>query len=297
MKKYVLGLLAIALLPGCSPAADPGGSAVSTASSSVPTSTTGPDPSLTYPSGNAVGTTAGSGSTAGAASGKVYSGALAAGMALAPGDSVRSTNGTKTLTYQADGNLVVYGANGTASWNSGTTGATPGAVVMQTDGNLVIYNSNGKAVWSSQTGGFNGAALAMQDDGNLVMYFEGSNAVWVNGHINAQTLSGGLKSNTVVVAGSVIRSQNGAYSLAYQTDGNLVMYRSDGQAVWESKTTGTAPGRLDMQGDGNLVIYDSSDRAIWASNTGGKNGAALAVQDDGNVVLYYNGANAIWSAR
>ena len=42
-----------------------------------------------------------------------------------------------------------------------------------------------------------------------------------------------------------------------------------------------------MQTDGNLVIYNSAGNALWASGTGGHNGSAsLALQNDSNLVIY-----------
>ena len=41
-----------------------------------------------------------------------------------------------------------------------------------------------------------------------------------------------------------------------QKDGNLVMYREDGQAMWASGTSGDK-NSLVIQGDGNLVIYEN----------------------------------------
>ena len=45
-----------------------------------------------------------------------------------------------------------------------------------------------------------------------------------------------------------------------QRDGNLVVYREDGQAMWASHTRATGGGEkysFVIQGDGNLVIYDN----------------------------------------
>ena len=61
--------------------------------------------------------------------------------------------------------------------------------------------------------------------------------------------------------------QVGQYKVAYQGDGNLVIYAPSGP-VWASDTSHT-PGRLAMQGDGNLVIYDAAGKPVWASNTSG----------------------------
>jgi len=57
-----------------------------------------------------------------------------------------------------------------------------------------------------------------------------------------------------------------------------------------------------MQTDGNLVLYDTAGQAHWNSGTEGNPGAFLNVQDDGNLVVYRAGSatetadNALWAA-
>lgn len=83
------------------------------------------------------------------------------------------------LVMQGDGNLVVYGKNGTKPlWASDTGGKGGNRVVMQGDGNLVIYGPSG-AVWATDTTGRGGDRLVMQGDGNLVMYGP-SGAIWAS---------------------------------------------------------------------------------------------------------------------
>lgn len=67
------------------------------------------------------------------------------------------------LTFQTDGNLVLYGPGQTVLWASNTgpkTGVSK--LTMQSDGNLVIYGNNGQALWSSGTQGNAGAFLTVQ---------------------------------------------------------------------------------------------------------------------------------------
>ena len=46
------------------------------------------------------------------------------------------------------------------------------------------------------------------------------------------------------------------------------------------------PDRLTMQSDGNLVVYSTQGEAMWASDTAGNPGAFVNFQDDGNFVIY-----------
>ena len=82
------------------------------------------------------------------------------------------------LVLQSDGNLVLYGENGTiALWSSDTWNSGSNRLIMQSDGNLVLYNNEG-AVWSSGTTGQGANRLVVQDDGNLVLYTAQNVAIW-----------------------------------------------------------------------------------------------------------------------
>jgi hypothetical protein len=83
-----------------------------------------------------------------------------------------------------------------------------------------------------------------------------------------------------------IWNPTGTMFLKQQADGNLVVYNSDGKALWANGQTGKGVIRTVMQSDGNLVSKDASGNAKWSSGTGGNPGASLALQSDNNVVIY-----------
>ena len=94
---------------------------------------------------------------------------LQPGEQLSAGQSRLSSNGQYELSYQRDGNLVLYRvSDGHALWATHTV--DPGVVEMQHDGNVVIYGSKGGAIWWTGTVGFAGARLVVQNDSNLVLY-------------------------------------------------------------------------------------------------------------------------------
>jgi hypothetical protein len=115
---------------------------------------------------------------------------------MRPGDSIyptgsrTSSDGNFKLTYQTDGNLVVYhlidpshpelSSSWQYTWNTGTWNHPAGHLQMQVDGNLVIYDAFGTAVWATTafTFGHYGAYLKMQTDGNLVVYDLSGAALW-----------------------------------------------------------------------------------------------------------------------
>ncbi len=110
---------------------------------------------------------------------------------------------------------------------------------------------------------------------------------------SATSLYGGtapyaLTNGATLLPDQYLLSPNHAYKLLYQTDGNLVLYRGDGLALWASNTGGQTPGQVIMQADGNLVIYGPSG-AQFATDTYGNPNAVLLLQNDGNLVIYAAG--------
>lgn len=100
-------------------------------------------------------------------------------LSLSGGQSVRSANGQFRLTYEMDGNLVLYdNQSQTALWSTNTAGTSAGRAVMQLDGNFVVYDAEGQARWSSNTAGNPAAYFVIQNDGNLVIYSPNGEAIW-----------------------------------------------------------------------------------------------------------------------
>jgi LysM repeat protein len=94
--------------------------------------------------------------------------------------------------------------------------------------------------------------------------------------------------------GDALTSNNGAYTLTLQDDGNLVL-AARGEAVWATSTNGQDVVRAELQNDGNFVLY-TADKPIWHTDTKGKKNVKLVVQDDRNVVLYA-ADGAAWSSK
>jgi Cutinase len=101
------------------------------------------------------------------------------GQALWQNQYLRSSNGTRFLQLQADGNLVVYGPGYHLLWHTNTSGAAQ--AVMQPDGNIVLYNAGGGAVWSNGGNGNNNAFVVIQPDGNLTEYAAAGYPMWWSG--------------------------------------------------------------------------------------------------------------------
>jgi nucleoid-associated protein YgaU len=94
--------------------------------------------------------------------------------------------------------------------------------------------------------------------------------------------------------GGLLTSNNGAYTLSLQDDGNLVL-AARGKSVWATGTNGQNVVRAEVQKDGNFVLY-TPDKPVWQSDTKGKKDVRLVLQDDRNLVLY-SGHGAAWSSK
>jgi LysM repeat protein len=106
----------------------------------------------------------------------------------------------------------------------------------------------------------------------------------------SDTLTAGQK----LVRGESITSNNGAYTLTLQDDGDLVL-AARGQALWAAGTKGQDVVRAEVQGDGNFVVY-TADKPVWHTHTQGKKNVKLVLQDDRNLVLYAADGPA-WSTK
>jgi LysM repeat protein len=110
------------------------------------------------------------------------------------------------------------------------------------------------------------------------------------GKVVGDTLTEGQK----LEKGGSLTSNNGAYTLTLQDDGNLVL-AARGQAVWSTDTNGQNVVRAELQTDGNFVLY-TPDKPVWHTDTKGKKDVRLVLQDDRNLVLY-SGHGAAWSSK
>jgi len=98
-----------------------------------------------------------------------------------------------------------------------------------------------------------------------------------------------------------MRSWDGRFKLVMQSDNNLVLYdtsRPPPNSTWASNTANYPWGTWAvMQSDGNFVLYASDGFGTWAvcsSRTSGNSGAFIRMQNDGNLVIY-KGSSALWN--
>jgi chromosome segregation ATPase len=101
------------------------------------------------------------------------------GSKLITGGELASPNGRFHFFVQHDGNLVLYD-QAQAIWSSKTNGKDAKELVFQTDGNIVLYGANGTPHWHTATHGKKITRFALQDDGNLVAYAVGGKPQWAS---------------------------------------------------------------------------------------------------------------------
>ncbi|MBO0885088.1 MAG: hypothetical protein J2P17_33100 [Mycobacterium sp.] len=108
-----------------------------------------------------------------------------------------------------------------------------------------------------------------------------------------------LTVNQQLNIGDQLLSSNGKARLVMQSDGDLVLYRTDtGAALWSTGTNGKPVAHALMQSDGNLVLYNT-DNSVWYWNAGtyGNPGASLQLQDNANLVIRAQNGTVIWQTN
>jgi outer membrane protein assembly factor BamB len=108
-----------------------------------------------------------------------------------------------------------------------------------------------------------------------------------------------LIANQQLNIGDQLLSVNGRARLAMQSDGNLVLYRTDtGAALWSTGTAGKPVTHALMQTDGNFVLYNSNNSvAYWNAGTFGHPGASLQLQDDANLAILNQNGTLLWQTN
>ena len=109
-----------------------------------------------------------------------------------------------------------------------------------------------------------------------------------------------LDTDERLTIGQTIRSANGECRLSFQTDNQVVIYRgtpSPQNVVWTADTQHSGADAMVMQPDGNLVIYKPGGTAVFKTDTRGTNATAtlrndcLLVVKDGNGKVLWDSVN------
>ena len=206
------------------------------------------------------------------------------------GQSLQPVTRNYSVVFQSNGNLVEYNAQGTAIWQTNTSGNAGDYLTLQADGNLVMFSSAGTPIWQTSTTNNAGDYLTLQSNGNLVEYNAQGSPIWTN---NATTDGFGLLPGITIQDGQSLNTPS--YSLVLQSDGNLVEFNAQGAPVWQTSTNGNTGDYLTLQTDGNLVIFSATGTPIWQTNTSGNAGDYISLQLNGNLVEYNAQGAPVWT--
>jgi len=225
-----------------------------------------------------------------------------------------SPSGEYKLSFQSDGNLVIY-ANGKAIWATMTVQSAQ-SLWFQADGNFVLYGANSQPLVNTMSYQKGGQTLALQDDGNLVIYNNNRQPIWALwGVVGSQAMFKNLsvpksasdpnttqtppcKTSNKVCAGYSFQkgdqliSPNGNHKLVFEASGDWLLYNGS-TAIYSSNTAGKNPAIV-FQGDGNLVLYGANNQVLAATMSQNKQADILVLQDDGNLVIYA-GSAPVWA--
>jgi hypothetical protein len=221
---------------------------------------------------------------------------LAPNTTMNAGDYITSPNGKFVTFVDYNGNVVTY-AGTSVVWSTNTSGNWGAKLTFQTDGNLVLYSATGAALWNTSTNSSGANQVALGDDGNVVVTASGTQKFTTNiGPLGSHKVGTTIASNTTLSAGDYLETTDNINRLIMQADGNLVLYSSNGKALWNSSTDRNPGATAVMQADGNFVIYSVGGNALWNSSTDRNPGATAVMQADGNFVIYSVGGNALWNS-
>lgn len=119
--------------------------------------------------------------------------------------------------------------------------------------------------------------------------------MFINIQIFFMIMGNRLESNQGLIKGQSLVSSNGHFLLAFQNDGNFVLYDkrhgvvNASTALWASNTDNDDGQWIRMQSDGNLVMRDRTElsgaNVVWKTDTQGNPGSYLELKDSGNLEI------------
>ena len=97
-------------------------------------------------------------------------------------------------------------------------------------------------------------------------------------------------------------SENNRYFLRFEKSGDLVLYdkKDMKHKVWSTETADSDSKLVYMQPDGNLVLYKEGGKAMWHTDTTGyyNRGDYLKLENDGTLTVRHEDTNnIIWSSK
>lgn len=114
--------------------------------------------------------------------------------------------------------------------------------------------------------------------------------------ITASTACGTLLPGQGIRANQPLVSCDGRFQLWLQGDSNLVLYFGS-TPIWASNTGGRNATEFTLLPDGDAVLYDVNGNALFDTKTTGLQSARLIVQNDGNIVVYNGSGTPLFATN
>ncbi|MDP4207459.1 MAG: hypothetical protein Q8928_01465 [Bacteroidota bacterium] len=191
-----------------------------------------------------------------------------------------SPNQQYRLSYQGDGNLVVYDKSNKPLWNSQTNGKTPNKLVFQGDGNLVLYGANNDVHWAAYCHNKGGKSLRLNNEGSLSVWNDDKH-IWSTGIEVPSSINRNVWRVNPGESTTILASPNYNYKLILERSGDLVMYNGNKKMMWHSNTIGRRAYRLDY--NDNLTLIGMDGNPIWTTTA--KIGNTIRLDDNGNLTI------------
>ncbi|MEU7590115.1 LamG-like jellyroll fold domain-containing protein [Micromonospora sp. NPDC049230] len=207
-----------------------------------------------------------------------------------PATSVRSVNPAATDVWTHLAGVYDAGRHEIRLYVNGLLEGTQavGFTPMASSGPLLV----GRALWNDQVvdqwvGGIDNVALFQGAMGGSAMFD------WYNSQVPGTPGTNTLHEGEILTAGQYLRSDVGNYQLLMQDDGNLVLSQA-GFPIWDTSTWNNPGAYVTLQTDGNLVVYRSDGVALSATDTAGTAASQLVVRDNGDLMLLDPVGTIIW---
>eukprot|EP00299_Pterocystis_sp_00344_P019233 c9562_g1_i1.p1 GENE.c9562_g1_i1~~c9562_g1_i1.p1 ORF type:complete len:487 (-),score=42.75 c9562_g1_i1:42-1502(-) len=152
-----------------------------------------------------------------------------------------SRNGLWSMSF-VNGCIKIFDSNGLFVWKIGAPDcSSPNALLSLTPNNRLKITIDGVVLWQTFGGGTPNGMLLLDDDRDLVIQDKGENVIYRSGTGFSDCMKYDEKwvSGQTIPRGSVIRSPNRQYSLAFEDNGRLVLYDSN-FPVWGTNPSPTA---------------------------------------------------------
>lgn len=176
-------------------------------------------------------------------------------------DQVIVENDDAELVYTTSGFLVLRAKDGDIYWRAAYVGST---LSFQSDGNLVLY-SGSTALWSSGTAGHGVNQLSIDGCSFKLTNTSTSTTYYTRGSSSCNQASIALDGSSISKSGGayLLRSQD-AY-LVWTANGYLKLQTVAGTTLWQASST--AGTNVNFQTDGNLTVHDSAGSSIYYAST------------------------------